>query len=447
MRNPTPINPRNGLIAALDVGSSKVCCLIAKSENDRPPTADRELAAEPHLKGLSNLRIVGIGHQVSHGLRNGTIVDMEQTEASIRATVEAAEQMAGENIHQVVVNLSGGQPESRLVAYEVSIAGHQIGVSDLRSILEQAGDSAKVPDDHRLVHAVPVGYSVDGNRGVRDPRGMYGERLGVNMHTISALKGPVRNLESSVACCHLGVESVVMSSYASALACLVEDEKQIGVICIDMGGGTTTAAVFFDGELVHTDTIPVGGHHVTNDIARGLATPLEQAERMKTLFGTTLPSANDDRQVIQVPLVGEEDSPDTAQVPLSMLTSIIRPRIEETFELVRDQLKVAGFDKVAGRRLVLTGGASQLSGVRETVGRILDKQVRLGRPQPIAGMAEAISGPIFSTSVGLLLFGLQNKADELSSTYLPGGHGAAGHSTEDLSGRFSRFGQWIKENF
>ncbi len=415
----TPGKPRIGLVAALDVGTAKVCCFIARG-------------------GDKGLEIVGIGHQVSRGLRCGAIVDMDASEAAIRATVEAAEQMAGENIRQVIVNLSGGVPKSRLIAYEFSIAGHEIGDSDLRRLLDPAALGGELDGARELIHAIPVGYSIDGNRGVRDPRGMYGQRLGVNMHTISAATGAVRNLEVSISRCHLDVETKVVSPFASALACLVDDEKQLGVTLIDMGGGTTSIAIFFDDELVHVDSIPVGGIHITNDIAQGLSTPLTHAERMKTLYGSAIPSPSDDREVIKVPMIGEEGATEASQVTRSMLVGIIRPRLEETFEMVRSRLDEAGFDKVAGHRVVLTGGASQLSGARELAAMIMDKQVRMGRPRPIAGLAEAVSGPAFATCAGLLAYAASNPSP---------GPGAAYRPMEEPNSRLGRFGQWIRENF
>lgn len=423
--NATPKMVRNGLVAALDVGTTKVCCLIARAN------IDRGLYLKP------GMNIIGIGHHVSGGMRSGTVVALEECEAAIRSTVELAEQMAGENIRDVIVNLSGGYPRSRLIAYEISIAGHEIGDADLRRILDPQVLKNGMPKGRELVHTIPVGYSIDGNRGVRDPRGMFGERLGVNLHVISALSGPVRNLETSVMRCHLGVAEKVVSAYASALACLVEDETQLGVTCIDMGGGTTSMAVFFDGELVHTNSIPVGGVHVTNDIARGLSTPLAHAERMKTLYGSALASPSDDREVIKVPLVGEESAGESSQVPRSMLVGIIRPRVEETLEMVRDRLAEAGFDKVAGR-IVITGGASQLPGVRELAAHILDKQVRMGRPQAIDGMAEVTAGPAFSTCAGLLHYAVSNKAEAPSAAYCP---------PERASRGFGRLSHWIRENF
>ncbi len=411
---------RNGLIAALDVGSTKVCCLIAAAGDGEAP------------------RIVGIGHQVSRGLRSGAVVDMEAAETAIRATVEAAEQMAGENIRQAIVNISGGTPESRLIAYEISIAGHEIGDSDLRRILDPAEARTAMAADRDIIHAIPVGYTIDGNRGVRDPRGMFGERLGVNMHLVSAASGVIRNLSTCVARCHLDIESLIVSSYASALATLVEDEKQLGVTLIDMGGGTTSIAVFFDGELVHTDCVPVGGVHVTNDVARGLSTPLEDAERMKTLYGSAMPSPSDDREAIKVPRIGEDDDVGSGQVPRSMLVGIIRPRLEETFEMVRARLEATGFDKVAGRRVVLTGGACQLPGVPELAAMVLDKQVRVGRPRAVEGLAEAVSGPAFSTCAGLLGIGAHTVADTTNRAYRP---------MEVPNGRLSRLGQWLREYF
>lgn len=419
-KNGTIAKVRSGLVTALDIGTTKVVCLIARTGGD------------------AGLQIIGMGHQLSRGIRSGTIVDMEAAADSIRATVEAAEQMAGENIHHVVVNLSGGEPRSRLIAYEISIAGHQIGDADLRQVLDPHVLNHGRPPEHELVHILPVGYSIDGQRGVADPRGMFGERLGANVHVISASSGALRNLATCIAHCHLEIDAKVVSPLASALACVVEDEKELGVTLIDMGGGTTTIAVYFDGELIHTDGIPVGGTHVTNDIARGLSTPVVHAERIKTLYGSAIPSPSDDREILKVPVIGEEAEGETNPVPRSMLVGIIRPRIEETFEMVRARLEETGFDKVAGRRVVLTGGASQLSGVREVAGMILDKQVRLGRPQPIRGMAEAISGPAFSTCAGLLKFTIHDPAAEAITACRP---------TEVPNGRLGRLGQWFRENF
>jgi len=412
--------PRHGLIAALDVGTTKVCCFIARAE------------------GNESERIVGIGHQISRGIRCGAVVDMDEAEAAIRSTVETAEHMAGENIRQVVVNLSGHQQMSRLIAYEISIAGHQVSDADLRRILDQENLLQEQSENYELVHAVPVGYSIDGNRGVRDPRGMYGDRLGVNMHVVTANAGPIRNLETTISRCHLELETKISSPFASALACLTEDEKKLGATYIDMGGGTTSIAVFFDGELVHTDCIPIGGNHVTTDIARGLATPLSQAERIKTLHGNAMPSASDDRETVMVPPIGEDGSTEAYQVPRSMLVGIIRPRLEETFEMVRARLEDAGFDKVAGRQVVLAGGAAQLPGARDLAGLILDKQVRMGRLLPFEGLAESVSGPAFATCAGLLRYAMQNSVGASDKTFRP---------VEESTNRIGRIGQWMRENF
>jgi cell division protein FtsA len=412
--------PRNGLIAALDVGTTKVSCFIAQAGSD------------------GDLKIVGVGHQASHGMRRGTIVDLEAAEASIRATVEAAERMTGENIRQVFVNVSAGSPHSLMTAHEISTAGHEIGDNDLRRVLDHAAFMGEIPHDHEVVHVIPIGYSVDGTRGIFDPRGMFGQRLGVNMHVISAASGPVRNLATCVSRCHLEIAEKVVSPYASALGCLVDDEIALGVTVIDMGGGTTSLAVFFDGELIHTDSIPAGGVQVTNDIARGLSTPLGQAERIKTLFGSCMPSPSDDRQLIEVPPMGVEGTADTGHVPRSMLVNIIRPRIEEILEIVRARLEDAGFDKVAGRRVVLTGGASQLPGTLDLAGMILDKRVRMGRPRPMAGLPDAVAGPASAVAIGLLRYAAENAAESLNGTYRP---------TEEPVGRFGRLGQWLRENF
>src|SRR5262249_45759345 len=273
------------------------------------------------------------------------------------------------------------------------------------------GRHAHTQADRRLLHAIPVSFTIDGSRGIRDPRGMCGERLGVNMNVVTANASAIRNLETGIGRCPLDIETYVVSPYAAGIASLVEDEMDLGVAIIDLGGGTTSFGVFYDGHIVYSDVVPIGGSHVTNDIARGLSTPLAHAERMKTLYGNAIASPADERESLAVPQIGEDEDGQSNHVPKSLLVGVIGPRLEETPEMVRNRLEASGFDKVAGRRVVLTGGACQLPGVRELAGLILDKQIRIGRPLRVKGLAEATGGPSFSTCVGLLQFALSERAE------------------------------------
>ncbi|MGB8182332.1 MAG: cell division protein FtsA [Stellaceae bacterium] len=407
---------RGEAIGVLDIGTTKMCCFIARRDEPLP-------------------HIVGIGHQISRGIKNGVITDIEAASQAILTTVHAAEQMSGEHLAEVVVNLSGGFSASRMIKAEINLNGREVSDANMWRVLEQ-GFRIKEPAERTVIHSVPVGFAIDGGRPVRDPRGMYGHKLAVNMHIVTAESGAVRNVANCLGRCRLDIAAIVASPYASGLASLVDDESDLGVTVIDMGGGTTTIGVFFDGNLVFADSIPVGGGHVTNDIARGLTTPTAHAERMKALYGSAIPSAADEREMITVPLVGEEED-HANHVPKSLLVGIISPRLEETFELVRDRLEQSGFDKIAGRRIVLTGGASQLPGPRELAGLILDKQIRTGRPLRIDGLAESTAGPAFASAVGLIHFALAEHAE-------PQRRGRM--RAEEPSGLFGRIGGWLREN-
>ncbi|MBL28745.1 MAG: cell division protein FtsA [Rhodospirillaceae bacterium] len=411
--------PLSGPIAALDIGSNKICCFIAVDD------------------GEGVLRVTGVGHQVSKGIRAGAVVDMDEAEATIRSVVHAAESMAGETIQGVILNLSGGYPACHTLGVQVAIDGHEISEADMRRVLAQT-DVPEEPNGRAVLHALPVGYSIDGTRGIRDPRGMFGERLGVDILVVTATTGVLRNLTNTVSRCHLEVETVVLSPYASGLATLVDDELNLGATVVDMGGGTTTIAAFLDGEVIHVDSIPVGGSHVTSDIARGLSTPMIHAERMKTLYGSAMASPTDERQLIDVPPVGETEAVSPNHVPRSMLIGIIKPRIEETLELVKKRLADSGIAKVATQRTVLTGGASQLAGLRDVATQILESQVRIGRPSRLRGLADATGGPAFATCSGLLTYAVRerNEIALRGRTELKG-----------PGGRIGRLGQWLRENF
>ncbi len=412
---------KNGLIAALDVGSNKVCCFIAGTN------ADASIAVE------------GIGHQLSKGIKGGAVVDIESVESSIRAAVDAAERMAGETINQVYLNISNGTPRSEVIRVEVRISGHQVTEDDVVHALDEARRKIELTD-RVIVHTVPIGYAIDGTRGIRDPRGMYADHLSVDIHIVTTSAGPLRNLYHCLDRCHLGIAGTVLSPFASGLSCLVPDEQQIGVTVIDMGGGTTSVSVFLEGNMVYGDIIAIGGQHVTNDIARGLLISVNDAERMKTLFGSAVRSPSDDRETITITQVGEDSSDQSQTILRSMLTGIIQPRVEEIFETVHEHLISSGFDRVAGKRIVLTGGASQLQGVREISARILDKRVRLGRPTHIEGLAESTAGPAFATCAGLLAYAVQGDART-------GNLNAAMLADSQPKSAMARVGQWLRDNF
>lgn len=418
---------RGGVIAALDIGCSKITCFIARLE----PAADAASGAP--------VRVIGIGQKVSRGVRAGAVIDMDSAEEAIRAAVDQAERMAGMTVREVLVSASAGGPRSHRLSVRVSINGQEVTDDDLARVVKH-GQSHCLTEDQAVVHAIPVGYTIDGSPRIKDPCGMFGDKLGVDMHVVSAAPGPLRNLLVCVERCHLEAVAVVCTPYASGLASLVEDEIDLGVVNIDMGGGTTSIAAFVEGSLLHVDVLPIGGQHVTNDIARGLSTPLAHAERMKTLYGSALASPSDEREMIDVPQVGEDAGDAANHIPRSMLTGIIQPRIEETLELVRDRLETSGIGGMVGRRVVLTGGASQLTGVRDIAARVLDKQVRLGRPLRVAGLAEATGGPAFSACAGLLLYARSHQAELATPQTIEEDDSGSG-------GRFSKIGRWLKENF
>ncbi len=431
-----PRTTRSGTVAALDIGSSKIVCFIARAEPNNPP------------------RVIGIGHQLAEGMRHGSIANMESLQRSISAAVATAEQMAGETIDRVTLNVPGSQLVSHTVNIELPLNNREVTDADIHRVIGQA--HSMVPEDQygqtlELIHALPTHYTLDQQKGIHTPIGMVGKDLHAQFHLIAGTFGPVRTLVTAVARCHLEVEKLVAAPYASGLACLVEDEMDLGSLIIDMGAGTTSFAVFFDGQVVYTDGIAVGGSHVTNDIARGLTTSVVHAERLKTLYANAVSSTMDDREIIDVPQIGEEEPEHANHVPRSQLVKIVQPRIEEIFELLRDRMVRSGFKDIAGRRVVLTGGASQMPGVREMAQRLLDKQVRLGRPlrvtrpfpansksngQSFTGLAEATSGPAFSTTAGLLAVAMQ---PELATPYSFAETGIQG-------GFLSRAGQWLKQN-
>ena len=373
---------RAGPFGVLDIGTTKVICLIGRTESD------------------GSIRVLGMGWQRGRGVRGGGITDLEEAERAIRGAVAQAEDMSDHRLRSVTVNLTCGQPESRLFNVQWPVGGRAVTDADVRRVVQE-GRARAISEGRETIHALPLTFSVDETVGVADPRGHHCETLTARLHMIDAASMALRNLGATAARAELDIAELVSAPMAAGLAVLVEDERELGATVIDMGGGTTGMAVFSEGQLLHTAQLPVGGLHVTNDIARMLSTTVVAAERIKTLNGSAFGSPDDDREMLTVPMVGEEEH-NHSRVPRSMVISVIQPRLEETFELVRDRLEGAGLGRAAGTRVVLTGGASQLVGAREMASRILNRQVRLGRPAGLRGMPDAATGPAFAVSAGLL---------------------------------------------
>lgn len=375
---------RSGPFGVLDIGSTKIACLIGRAEPD------------------GRLRALGFNWKKSEGIRAGGITDLEAAERVIRAVVGAAEEMADLRLKSVYVNLSCGQPQSRLFNVQWPVDGRAVTSDDIRRVVREA--RARAAADGRVtIHALPLSFATDETMGITDPRGLFCNILTAQLHVIDAGSTALRTLSACLARCELDIAGLVSAPLASGLATLVGDERELGTTVVDMGGGTTTLAVFSEGQVLHTAQIPVGGNHVTTDIAQGLSTSLIHAERLKALYGNCHSSPDDARELLPVHMVGESED-QIAQIPRSHLISCIRPRLEEIFELVKDRLETAGLGRAGGVRVVLTGGAAQLGGVQELAAQILERHVRLGRPGAVIGLPDAASGPNFATLTGLLAF-------------------------------------------
>jgi cell division protein FtsA len=427
-----PVVQKGGIIAALDIGSTKISCLIAEAVPAKHRSSDSE--------EKNSLKVLGVGHQLSRGVRSGSIINVDEAERAIRLAVDAAERMAQRTINEVYVNVSGGRPQSRLFTGSAATGTGEVEPRDMDRVFEDA--LAKVdPGRRSILHLSPLQYQLDDARGVKDPLGMFGETLSLELGVVTAEQPHLKNLALAVERAHLSVAGFVIAPYAAARAVLAEDEKTLGVTVVDMGGATTSFAVFHENNLVTADVLPIGGQHITNDIARGLSTTIAHAERMKTLWGSALASAVDEREMISVPLLGERGVDTVQQVPKSMLTGIIRPRLEETFELLRARLEATGAQHLAGRRLVITGGASQLNGVREVAAQWLDRQVRMGAPAHVPGMPESAHSPGFAVCAGLLNYALKPDVQYA----LPKSKAEAVERAQ--AGYVWRMGRWIAESF
>ena len=427
-----PLSARkSAILSVLDIGTSKVVCLIARL---LPMEASETLRGRTH-----RCRILGIGHQRSRGIKGGAVVDMDEAEQAVRLAVDAAERMAGVQVDSVLVNASGGRLASQLFHADINLGGKAVSDLDVQRVLEAATARTAAPG-RAVLHSLPTGYHLDGARGILDPRGMLAGALGADMHVVSADAAALRNLMLAVERCHLKIEAIIATPYAAGLSVLVDDEAGMGAVLVDMGAGTTTIGVFADGHLRHVDAVAVGGNHVTMDIARGLNTSLADAERLKTLYGACITAVSDERETLAVVQVGE-DGQEPAHVPKSHLVRIIKPRVEEILELARDRLKAAGFSSQAGRRLVLTGGASQITGMAEAARRSLSPQVRIGRPLGIEGLPESAKSPAFAAAVGLMIYpqvaGIEHFEPRRAGTM-------AGTGTD---GYIARVGRWLKESF
>ncbi len=417
--------PRGSLLAALDIGGNKIACFIARVTDN-----------EGHFE------IIGVGHSPSAGFQDGCVIDIGKAELAIRKTVHAAENMAadvmkGYPLREVVVNLPGIHAKSHGRCIDVQIAGHKVSHNDINRAMAKAQESILSPH-YELVHTIPVDYRLDGKGGIHQPIDIHGDHLSVDIHLLTGDSTALRNMADCIQRSHLDISAFCAAAYASGLACLVEDEKELGCTVVDIGSGQTSIAVFHGSAMIYHDSVALGGRHLTSDIAKGLTTSREDAERIKALYGSAMASHNDEHELIDVPRLGEDgEGREPNHVPRSLLVGIIQPRAEEIFEMVRAKLHDSGLGHTLGRRVVLTGGGSLLSGIKELSAHVLDKQVRLGKPIHLQGVPDAVSGPAFATVAGLLTY-IAERSNEMPAEIMS--HAQPVNLKE-------RVGQWLKENW
>lgn len=408
--NPTQLlKPRTErVIAAIDVGSSKVAALVAMADGENMP------------------RVIGAGVRASNGLKRGLVADMAKTEGAIRAAMMQAEKAAGVEIESVIVNLSAGGLDSDVTSVEIDIAGHRISEADMAALL-QAGrariDETISRAGRSTLHAEPTLYTIDGLEGVTNPHGFHADRLAVDIHVLTAATPPCRNLDLAVRNAHLDVEAIVASGVAASASVLNDEERELGVAVVEIGAGVTTVAVHGGGMLAGLVSIPMGAGDITADIAASFGTRRAAAERLKTLSGAATSSPRDNHDMVEVPPLDPDDGQESRRVPRSELIAVIRARLDLIFGEVDSALKEIGFTGAAGRQVVLTGGGAELRGIADFAQGSLARNVRVGRPRGLVGLPEAQSTAAFATLAGLILHGSQPRLDLARMPVSRGGRG------------------------
>ena len=387
---PSPADTR--LIAALDIGSSKVCALIVTVDDD------------------GRLRVLGTGQRESRGVKRGYIADMEASEFAVREAVELAERMSGVTIDEVWASYGAGGLVSDVANVEVELGGHQIEQSDIDQLLA-GGRDALDRGGQVVLHAQPALYTIDGVEGVKQPIGLHADRLGVDIHVVAADPAPLRNIDYVIRSAHLGVKAIVASPVAAALACLTEEERELGVALVELGAEVTNVSLHAGGMLVGLRSIPLGAKDITDDIACAFAVQRRDAERLKCFYGSAMTSPRDNHEMIEATQIGAEEGSEPTRITRAQLMMVIRQRVEELTAKIEAALKDLGFTGPVGRQVVLTGGGAELKNIADYMQGVLGRAVRVGRPRTITGLPDAHSGPGFSTLVGLAYLAGSGRSD------------------------------------
>lgn len=402
------------ILVGLDIGTSKVVAMIGAIDESR------------------ELEIIGIGTHPSKGLRKGVVVDIDSTTQAIQRAVEEAELMAGCSIHSVYAGIAGSHIRSLNSHGIASIRDREVFPVDVERVIESAR-AVVIPADQKVLHVLPQEYIIDGQEGVREPLGMSGVRLEAKVHLVTCAENAAQNIEKCIRRCGLEVDDIILEPLASSYAVLTPDEKELGVCLVDIGGGTSDIAVFTEGAIRHTAVIPIAGDQVTNDIAHALRTPTQYAEEIKIKYACALSTLARADETIKVPSAGDREPKELSR---QALADVVEPRYDELFTLVQEELRRSGFEElVSAGGIVLTGGTSKIEGAVELAESIFHMPVRLGSPVGIKGMGDIIRNPVYSTAVGLLMYGLQQHKNGLA------------HTLEPSDGVFDKVKQWFKSNF
>ncbi|BCA92220.1 cell division protein FtsA [Vreelandella aquamarina] len=375
----------SNMVVGLDIGTSKVVAIVGQ------PTDD------------GGIEIAGIGSHPSRGMKRGVVINIESTVLSIQRAVEEAELMAGCDIHSVYVGVAGSHISSMNSDGVVAIKEREVTPSDIERVIDSARARA-ISEGQRVLHVLPQEFSIDTQGGIREPLGMSGVRLEAQVHLVTAAQNAVQNIEKCVRRCGLDVDAIILEQLASSMAVLTEDERELGVCMVDIGGGTTDMAIFTEGAIRHTAVIPIAGDQVTNDIAMALRTPTQHAEEIKVKYACALTQLAASDEMIKVPSVGDRPARDLSR---QALAEVVEPRYEELFTLVRDELRRSGYEDMVAAGVVLTGGTSRMEGVSELAEEIFHMPVRIACPQNVRGLADVVRNPIYATGVGLLHYALQ----------------------------------------